>query len=231
MFQSANLFIDIGHSFIKWRVQNSTIKINSVNDFCVKSLPKSNNVWLSCVAYDNIAKDIYNSFNNVFNIKTIKKFKNINIAYEDPSKMGVDRFLAILAANNYHFQKNLLIIDIGSAITVDVVDKNGQHQGGLIMPGLRALRNSFKKFAINSDLIVPLGLKTNTKESWLAGTEGMIIASIKEQIDIFLNNYQKGEIIFTGAGANVIAKYINKKITVYNNLVLDGIEYYVNNIS
>ena len=42
--------------------------------------------------------------------------------------------------------KPLLVIDVGTAMTFDVVDSEGFHQGGLIMPGLQALRASFPKF-------------------------------------------------------------------------------------
>jgi type III pantothenate kinase len=55
-----------------------------------------------------------------------------------------------------HFPNNpLLVIDIGSAITFDVIDKNGLHHGGLIMPGMKALRGSFEKFK-TSDLSLDL---------------------------------------------------------------------------
>lgn len=229
MSQLVNLFVDIGHSCVKWRTPESAIKTISVTDFQHKLLPRADNLWLSCVAYENIAKEINNSFDNVVNIKTIKNFKGINIAYEIPSKMGVDRFLAILAANNYHPKQNLLIIDIGSAITIDVLNKDGKHQGGLIMPGIKALRKSFDKFSTNNDLMGFSGLKKNTKDSWLSGTESMIIVSIKNQLNNFLSNYPKGKIVFTGSNANTVAKYIDENITIYNNLVLDGIEYYANN--
>ena len=96
-----------------------------------------------------------------------------------PSMLGADRFSAMLGAIN-HFPNNpLLVIDIGSAITFDVVDKNGLHHGGLIMPGMKALRESFDKFK-TSDL--SLGLKVlanNTDDAWKQGTYAMMIGAIK----------------------------------------------------
>ena len=49
--------------------------------------------------------------------------------------LGVDRFLAMLAALERFPNSPLLVIDAGSAVTFDVIDAKGMHQGGLIMPG------------------------------------------------------------------------------------------------
>ena len=55
--------------------------------------------------------------------------------------MGVDRWLAVVAA--YHqFHQPCVVVDIGSAITVDIVDGSGQHLGGYIVPGIRMMRQS-----------------------------------------------------------------------------------------
>ena len=51
--------------------------------------------------------------------------------------LGVDRWLAILAAAfKLYPQKNVLIIDAGTATTVDLLAKSGVHQGGWILPGI-----------------------------------------------------------------------------------------------
>ncbi len=60
-------------------------------------------------------------------------------SYRDPSRMGVDRWLAMLAAFG-RTQGACCVVDCGSAITVDFLSDTGRHQGGYIMPGLRLLR-------------------------------------------------------------------------------------------
>ena len=83
-----------------------------------------------------------------------------------------------------HFPNNpLLVIDIGSAITFDVIDKNGLHHGGLIMPGIKALRGSFEKFK-TSDLSLHLkSLANNTDDAWRFGTHAMMVSAINYQIE------------------------------------------------
>jgi type III pantothenate kinase len=56
-------------------------------------------------------------------------------AYAEPDHMGVDRWLAMLAAWN-RFHNALCVIDIGTAVTADVVAADGRHLGGIIAPGI-----------------------------------------------------------------------------------------------
>ncbi|MFK7957897.1 MAG: type III pantothenate kinase [Lysobacterales bacterium] len=68
--------------------------------------------------------------------KTAGKLKN---AYADPSQMGADRWIAMLGAAA-RYDGAFAVVDAGTAVTVDVVDSDGQHLGGWILPG-RALMN------------------------------------------------------------------------------------------
>jgi len=56
-------------------------------------------------------------------------------AYAEPAQMGVDRWLAILAAWN-RVHSAVCVFDIGTAVTADIVAADGQHMGGIIAPGI-----------------------------------------------------------------------------------------------
>lgn len=61
--------------------------------------------------------------------------------YKHPERLGVDRWLAMLAG--YSRAKGAcVVVDCGSAITVDLIDRNGLHQGGYISPGIAALHRA-----------------------------------------------------------------------------------------
>lgn len=62
-------------------------------------------------------------------------------SYRDPSKMGVDRWLAMLAAWRL-VQGEVIVVDAGTALTIDLVDRNGCHSGGFILPGRRLIHES-----------------------------------------------------------------------------------------
>ena len=222
----SNLFIDIGNSAIKWRTSDSKVFSESIEKFSITLLNESNIAWVSAVAYPNIIQDMSNHFEMINIIEPQKKFGSLTLSYEDPSKLGTDRFVAMLGAIKHFPDKPLLVIDIGSAITFDVIDKNGLHQGGLIMPGISALRGSFKKFK-TSDLSVGLiGLANNTDDAWRFGTHAMMVSAISYQIESFQSNFSDGVVSVCGGMAKDIKKELPESIEFFENLVLDGLESY-----
>lgn len=81
------------------------------------------------------------------NIESVKELAGIKNAYKEPHKLGADRFVAMIAA--YHLsnietnqKQACIIIDSGTATTIDAVDHNGQHLGGVILSGLHLCTNS-----------------------------------------------------------------------------------------
>jgi type III pantothenate kinase len=132
----------------------------------------------------------------------------------------------MLGALKHFPDRNLLIIDVGSAITIDIVNNIGEHQGGLIMPGLEAIRGSFAKFATNNTNLNASSLQSSTKEAWLSGTQEMLISSIKEQITGFETKQPDGIVTITGGSVRSFISEFPKTVNYFDNLVLDGLESY-----
>lgn len=65
-------------------------------------------------------------------------------AYREPQRLGVDRWLGLVAARATG-PGAALVVDCGSAVTVDVLDGEGQHLGGLIVPGLGLARRCLEQ--------------------------------------------------------------------------------------
>ena len=222
----SNLYIDIGNSAVKWRTSDSKVFSEDIENFSITALNQFNKTWLSAVAHPDIVQDMSVYFETINIIKPQQKFGNLTLSYEDPSFMGADRFAAMLGAINHFPESPLLVIDVGSAITFDVIDKNGMHQGGLIMPGIKALRESFEKFK-TSDLSSGLkSLANNTDDAWKQGTYAMMIGAINYQIELFQSNYSDGVVTACGGMVKEIKKELPKSIELFDNLVLDGLESY-----
>lgn len=64
----------------------------------------------------------------------------LRLAYAEPQRLGVDRWLAMLAARAAGERNAVLVANVGSALTIDAVDRDGRHLGGLIAPPPDALR-------------------------------------------------------------------------------------------
>ena len=226
----SDLFVDIGHSAVKWRTFDSKVSKESIEFFSASSLPNNKCIWLSAVAHSNIVDSIKREFANVELVLPCKKHGNLTIAYETPSELGVDRFLAMLGAIENYPSANLLVIDLGSALTIDIVNDDGVHKGGLIMPGLMTLRKSFTKFSTENMSQSLTGLQNNTKDAWLSGTETMLIVTIKEQIKDFQSQYSNGVVLLTGGDITKLSNELPQSLNYFENLVLDGLVSYAESV-
>jgi type III pantothenate kinase len=222
----SNIYIDIGNSSVKWRTLESDVYSKNVDEFLTSILPQADTAWVSAVANLDIVEDLDSLFKEFHLVDSQKKFNNLVVAYDDPSSLGSDRFFAMLGAMNQFSKKPLLVIDIGSAMTFDVINGDGIHQGGLIMPGLGALRISFSKFE-TTDLTSNIhGLARNTTDAWKNGTRAMLISSINDQIEKFNEMFSDGIVTICGGFVDEIKNELPNSAQIFDNLVLDGLECY-----
>ena len=75
-------------------------------------------------------------------------------AYDQPERLGVDRWLALIAATQL-IDGDCIVIDAGSAITVDLLRADGQHLGGAILPGINTSIDRFKRIFSHIDFEDP----------------------------------------------------------------------------
>jgi type III pantothenate kinase len=222
----SNIYIDIGNSAIKWRTLESDVYSRNVDEFLISTLPQADSAWVSAVANLDIVEDLKSLFKEFHLVESQKKCSNLVVAYDDPSSLGSDRFFAMLGAMNQFSKKPLLVIDIGSAMTFDVIDGDGYHQGGLIMPGLGVLRKSFSKFETSDVSTSADSLASNTTNAWKNGTQAMLISSINDQIEKFNDMFSDGIVTICGGLVDEIKNELPDSVQIFDNLVLDGLECY-----
>jgi len=75
--------------------------------------------------------------------RTVAHLGDVRIAYAEPRRLGVDRFLALLAAHARGAQP-WLIVGVGTALTVDLLDADGVHHGGRIAPSPTLMREALQ---------------------------------------------------------------------------------------
>ncbi len=114
-------------------------------------------------------------------IKTKDAAHGVRIAYAEPEHLGVDRFVALVGAHR-HMKTASIIVDCGTAVTLDALSSDGEHLGGLILPGLEMMRSSLVKDTSRISLQdasphLPL-LARDTADAVLSGTLRMLAASI-----------------------------------------------------
>ena len=222
----SSLFVDIGNSAVKWRTPDSVVFSQGVDFFTPNSLPKAEILWVSAVANLSIVDAIKETHANVKLVSSLRQHEKLTIAYEDPTTLGSDRFFAMLGAIKSFPEISLLIIDVGSAVTFDIIDHIGIHKGGLIMPGIASLRKSFPKFSTEDLTLKSVSIQSNTQKAWQSGTHAMLISAINAQIESFELSYPSGQVLISGGTVNEIIHELSKSIKPFDNLVLDGLESY-----
>lgn len=151
------LEIDAGNSFVKWRITqpgNAVATGRSAFSDLQSQRPAAwqgafKEVHVASVAGESVNQQLLNwvqplSEHPVYFARTAAHCAGVTNSYADPSRMGVDRWLAMLAAYN-EAQAACCVVDCGSAITVDYLSAQGQHIGGYILPGLRLMTESLLK--------------------------------------------------------------------------------------
>jgi type III pantothenate kinase len=75
-------------------------------------------------------------------VSTTRRLGGVTTAYAQPWRLGVDRFVAAIAAHHMAPRRTVCVVDIGTAMTIDLVDAHGSHVGGAIIPGPRLMMES-----------------------------------------------------------------------------------------
>jgi len=154
---TTKLLFDVGNTTLKWasycdrhltavksiKHQN---KLREVLCSTFSDQPKPDAVFVTNVMGDLINSQICDYVGTewgvpTYIVKTQAEGFGVKVCYDNPSRLGVDRWLALIAARSLR-EEALLIVDSGSATTFDALTSSGEHIGGLILPGLEMMHES-----------------------------------------------------------------------------------------
>lgn len=155
------LLIDIGNSRIKWVAQAD--RGSESYDACcyehgrlqqallpaMRDLQLPEQVYVANVAGAGIAGELDDYLANRWSIKPAylqvsAAAAGVVNAYEDFGQLGIDRWLAMIAAWN-RLGRALCVVDCGTACTMDLVADTGRHLGGYILPGLQLMSEALNR--------------------------------------------------------------------------------------
>jgi type III pantothenate kinase len=150
----------------------------------------------------------------------------IEVMYCPPTAVGTDRIIAASAAVRYGMP--VIVCDIGTATTIDAVDKNGRYLGGTIIPGPRTMAGSLKKGTSQlpeidisrTDSVIGNSTETSIRSGIFWGSVGVvegIVGRMKNELG------GSPKVVATGGWAETIAAETDCIDIVENDLVLRGI--------
>jgi len=145
--------------------------------------------------------------------------------YRNPAQLGCDRFAAAIAGHTLAPDVPIIVVNCGTATTIDAVTPDGVFLGGMILPGLGLMasslaRNTAQLPQIAQDGKLADGFADNTDDAILSG----ILAAQSGAIEHACAQHQAAECIISGGAAPYIAPMLKVPYRIVENIVLVGLQ-------
>lgn len=234
-----NLLLDLGNSRLKWMFSEKQGQTLEYSDITAETLCylwrdlQPRKIGISCVGQATllnlikvVAHELWRDIPIHFAISEFAAFGVIN-SYVEPEKLGIDRWLALIAARQ-KTDSSLCVVDCGTAITVDVLNEKGEHQGGLICAGLTLMKNALASNTADlpfANSTQKLGLATETESAIYNGAVFSACGLIEK---VMQQQPENTKLFLTGGDSEIIASQLNCVFTIEQNLVLNGLNLFLN---
>lgn len=257
------LLIDAGNRRLKWALSRGDIdagfdlgdrgvtatagaagELESALAAAWAALDRPASVWASCVAGAAVADAIAAAcrvwaLQPVF-IEAQPRQAGVVNSYANPRALGGDRWAALVAARHLHPRRAVIVVDAGTAVTVDALDADGVFRGGVILPGARGMVEALGRQTANlggdgdggdgdSDgaTVAPTALATDTQAAMSAGAwlavAGGVDAAVARQLAALPDGGGDCAVLLTGGDAERIAAQLTAGVERAPDLVLRGV--------
>lgn len=242
------LLLDIGNSRIKWGLlddgsihRTGHIAHDRIQDKGLAALTSKLPRRVDTVLASNVAGTSFatrlsgvigmHCHGNVRFARSEKEACGVTNSYRQPRRLGVDRWVAMIGAWA-EVGSACLVVDAGTAVTIDALDTNGEHLGGQIIPGVSLMAGSLA--ARTSDIpniqrrAAGQHSGTHMFASTTAGAVGQgalnaVTGAVERAARAARRDYGDATIILTGGDASRILKSLDDEAIHRPHLVLEGL--------
>ncbi|MBP5587600.1 MAG: type III pantothenate kinase [Treponema sp.] len=173
-----------------------------------------------CSVVPSLNYSLSNAFKKYFKIDCLFVQAGIKtglkLKYSNPKEIGADRIAAAIGASNLYEGKNLIVVDMGTATTIDIITKEKEYLGGAILPGIKMSSSSLASGTAKLpavEIVKPeRSCGTSTVEAIQSGIYFGQLGGVKEIIGLFTKEVFNGEkpyLIGTGGFSRL---YENEKL-------------------
>lgn len=238
------LLLDVGNTAVKWglyeadgiespgRFEHRAAVFDEIADRAWSMLPVPDEIIVASVAGVGLNERISHWFMQQWQreptfIQASKSACGVTNAYHVPGDLGVDRWAGIVGA--YHgVNGSVCVVDCGTAITIDLVRSSGEHCGGLILPGVAALRQALLANSANIELSEKLRaavpLARGTPEAVSSGVLYLAASAIERIVsDMTAASGESAGLVMTGGDAERLLPLLTITASHTPDLVLQGL--------
>lgn len=238
------LDLDIGNTLSKWRLkERSSDQIKARGAVWtheewrpgadIPDLDVVEGVRISNVARSEVLTETVGMLSKrvkfVHVARSEPKALGVQNGYEHPGLLGVDRWLGVLAG--YRLSNGCVVVDCGSAITIDIVLPAGTHVGGYILPGLRLMKESLRVNTRNVPIdpdSEPATLRIPGRKTLDAVGHGVFMTAVSTIDRIYAEACDRYGLVLplflTGGDADIVAPGIRAPHAVWRDMVYGGLE-------
>lgn len=157
----------------------------------------------------------------------------LRLAYSEPQRLGVDRYLAMLASRQRGIQGALIVL-VGTAMTIDALAADGQHLGGLILPSPARMRAALSRDAahlpVDGGHLVEFA--DNTRDALHSGCVLAAISLIARSVaHLRTGNSPGAPLLLAGGGAAELAPALPFPAELLPDLALEGLACWGNAVA
>jgi type III pantothenate kinase len=150
--------------------------------------------------------------------------------YARPSQLGADRWAALVAARRRSLATELfppacVVVNAGTAVTIDALDADGVFRGGLILPGIRLMLEALaeKTAALKPEAGEFHEFPDNTADAIHSGAMQAICGAVEQMRRRIDTDAAQVRVYLAGGAAREIAPHLNPPVEVVDHLVLEGV--------
>lgn len=242
-----NLLVDLGNTRLKWRARGpgggcGAVALSGEWGRVVKQqwggLKQPDRVVCVSVQSPTIEKALNELITGLWGIETARVPSlttccGVTNGYTDPSRLGKDRLMAMVGARDIT-RSPVVIVDCGTAVTIDLLDSEGRHRGGWILPGLTLMKTALvSRAAALPQTVSPGGQEVDphfgidTETGMREGVRAAVLGAVVRALDLAAE--QVGitpDCLITGGDGNIVAAALGGRCRYVPELVLSGLARY-----
>jgi type III pantothenate kinase len=242
------LAIDIGNTRLKWAqyaspqpgatlLRHGAVFLETIDSLAEtewRSLPAPASMLGCVVAGDGVKRRVEEQL-EIWDVEprwvvSSSQACGVTNSYDHPSRLGVDRWVAVIGARHRVLAQGaarpVLVVMVGTAVTVDAIDADGRFLGGLILPGFGLMLKALEMGT--AGLKAPTGeaveFPTNTSDALMSGGTDAIAGAIERMHrKLQVRTGQTPALIMSGGAAVKLAPVIELPFELVDTLIFDGL--------
>lgn len=226
------LLIDAGNTRIKWAlvrggewVQHGVLPTGRADELpqCFSAIRGVRQIWVSNVAGEEVARHIRNIGTEQFHFVVAREMQcGVRNGYADPSQLGSDRWVALIAAWRL-IGGSCLVVNSGTATTIDALSATGEFIGGVILPGVDLMQRALCGAAAHLKPAQGMyaAFPRNTADALFSGAIQASCGAIQRQHALLGDD--NAPVMLSGGAAAQLHAHINLPVRMVDNPVLQGL--------